>query len=88
MLTFNAPLLRKLRHHFGLSLHDVSKMSGLSSSVIQKLELGLHMNPSLETIYLLSTAFNINPIYFVLIPKHLELTLNNRIAEEICKSLS
>ncbi len=51
-------LLKGRREAQGLSLTDVSERSGLTRQVISKLENGINLNPTLETLFRYSLALD------------------------------
>lgn len=49
-------LLRKQRQHTGLSLADVAQRSGIDRAAISRLENGLQVNPTVDTLYRYASA--------------------------------
>ncbi len=48
--------LRKQREQLGLSLADVSQRCGMDRSAISRLENGIHVNPTVDTLYRYASA--------------------------------
>lgn len=51
--------LHSARKEAGLSLADVSRITGLSSAIISKIENGLVANPGIHTIYKLCMTYGV-----------------------------
>jgi transcriptional regulator with XRE-family HTH domain len=48
--------LKKHREAKGLSLADVAERSGMDRSAVSRLENGVYLNPTLDTLYRYATA--------------------------------
>ena len=58
-------VLKNIRYYFmktGISIEELSNQTNLSSAYLKSLIKGARKNPSLDTIYKLAVAFNVNII--------------------------
>ncbi|GAA1999371.1 helix-turn-helix transcriptional regulator [Nakamurella flavida] len=58
-LAIIAAALQRERHRAGLSLAEVARRAGIAKSTLSQLEAGVG-NPSIETLWALSTTLNVN----------------------------
>jgi predicted transcriptional regulator len=52
--------LKKYREHQGLSLADVANRSGMDRAAVSRLENGVYMNPTVDTLYRYAQAIGAN----------------------------
>lgn len=70
--------IKNIRKHKKITQKQLAKSTGLSISYIQQLEYGTRLNPTFDTISLISEALNISVD---------ELTNQNREGSKVCSSM-